>query len=137
MLLSSLNSFVNPFIYLFFNQNLVKSLLQFCCRMKFNENFIISKTNATELNSNCNNYENRIDTQSSVEDESIRVHRNGNMIPLKHDFPDGADNQLNTSHLNKSSRIRNFRNRRQRLNNKRKDSDLDSNSFNVWHKYRL
>ncbi|XP_054156855.1 oxytocin receptor-like [Oppia nitens] len=51
MLLSSLNSFVNPFIYLLFNQNLGKSLLNYCCRIKFTDDFIINKTNASEMNS--------------------------------------------------------------------------------------
>ena len=126
MLLSSLNSFVNPFIYLYFNQNLVKSLLRFCCRKKFNENFNINKTNASEMNSNCN--DNRADTQSSFEDESTRLHRNGNTIPLKHDFSSDADSQPNQSST-QSMRISNFRNRR--LTNKRKGSEFDTTAVNV------
>lgn len=119
MLLSSLNSFVNPFIYLFFNQNLVKSLLGFCCRMKFNDQFILGKTNASEVNSN---YENRNDTQSSThEDEANRVHhRNGNVFALKHGMSDKTK-----SCSPRSSRFRHFQTSR-RSCHKQYDTDLDS-----------
>ena len=125
MLLSSLNSFVNPFIYLFFNQNLGKSLLGFCCRVKFNDQFILAKANASELNSNYTNYDNRNDTQTSHEDESIRVnpqHRNGNVIALRHGHTDG---HLVRSGSPRSSTLRQLQTSR-RSNHNNYDTDLDS-----------
>lgn len=109
MLLSSLNSFVNPFIYLFFNQNLVKSLLHFCCRVKMNEDF--NKTNASEMQSNYN-YEHRNPSQSSFEEEN----RKNNTFPLTHrsDNSDITSKRLNKHH---------FRTRRSNIRRKNNDSN--------------
>jgi hypothetical protein len=65
MLLPSLNSCVNPWIYLYFNQNLVSALREFCCRKSIS----IDETNG---NNETKRYKSRFsqkenDSQSSIQ----------------------------------------------------------------------
>ncbi len=100
---------MNPFIYLFFNKNLFKLLMHYCCRIKINED--LNKTNASEMNSNYN-YENRDPSQSSFDDEN----KKNSTLPLCH-----------RSDINMSSKRQNHQNFRTRRSSIRRKNCNTSN----------